>query len=141
MSKNNILKMMEPDFWKMISEVSWGKTSTSSSAINNKLKVNYPPYKSNYFKEIAFELASNLANAYIESVRKINHYTVVVAAYEALARGKSAYEQFVDDPSKLSQIIENTDTSNVDGLFIFAIPSEDDYYQSVINPQDILDDE
>ena len=121
-------KLMEPDFWKMISEASW-TTITNSNVIRNKIKVSYPPYKAEYFKNIAHDFATQLADTYCQTIRKINHYTAIVAAYEAVALGRSTYQEYLDDPSKLKTIIETVDTSNTEALFIFALPSEDDYYQ------------
>lgn len=132
MTTVDIKKMIEPDFWKMISEINWGQTYSSATAASNKIKVGYPPYKTNYFKDIAHELASNLANKYCELVTNCKFYTAMLAAFEVVSKGRAEYLEFLDDPVQLKTVLESINTSNPDSLFLFAIPGEDDYYQENI---------
>jgi len=133
MSSVDIKQMMLPDFWKMISDINWTKNYTSSSAANNKIMVSYPPYKANYFKNIAYDFAAELANLYCNKVRKINHYAAVVASYEVISKGKKIYDEFLNTPSKLQEILEHIDLNNEDGLFIFSLPSDDDYFKDTVS--------
>ncbi|NBP03209.1 MAG: DUF4240 domain-containing protein [Proteobacteria bacterium] len=130
MSKVDIKELMKADFWKMISLVGWKVKNESAASVVAQIVKTYPPYKSNHFKDIAIDLVQELQQEYLENITtKVNRSELYVAGFEVVAQGRAIYQKYQKDPELLNQLMESLDFGNSDGLFINAIPAEDEYYQ------------
>lgn len=129
MSKVNIKELMKPDFWKMISDISWGDKTTSAASASSYILKHYPPYKANFFKNIAGDLANELTDAYLNKNHDKNvRYEVYIIAHEIVAQGSQIFAKYLKEPGLLTALIENANFDNLDNFFANALPTEDDYY-------------
>lgn len=122
------------NFWVFIESLKYDSSQQDSAVVRNTLLKKLSPTIAGKYKDIADEFAFSLyRGAFYDKTS-----TYLYAAFNAVAKGLNFYTECWNDSDKIEELIKTTDQFN---NFSTCIPTEDDYFHSVIpSPESIVED-
>jgi hypothetical protein len=122
------------NFWVFIESLNFDNKKQDAAVVRDSLLKKLSPSVADKYKKIADEFAFSLYRGAFYDKQPIYLY----ASFDAVAKGLQFYNECWENSDLLEESVKTADQFN---NFASCIPTEDDYFHSVIpSPESIMDD-